>query len=70
MYLRQFKYHYKDPILTHLEDNQTEFSGYWYINSTGKYDFMFQNRSGENILYCDYTKEVEKHLTEINYLGI
>lgn len=67
MYLRQFKNHYKDPILTHLDG---EFSGYWYINSTGKYDFMFNNRSGESILYSDYTKEVEKHLSEINYLGI
>ena len=34
------------------------------------YEFHFSKGGRNKILTPDYTKEVEKHLTEINYLGI
>lgn len=35
-----------------------------------KYDFYLAEQGLNKILILDYSKEVEKHLSEINYLGI
>lgn len=35
-----------------------------------KYNFHYNNYGQKCIMEIQYNKEVEKHLTEINYLGI
>lgn len=67
MYLIQYPFHYKDLECRVFDQHRLH-----WINTKGKYEFQIENKKKytDTLLELSYTKEVEQHLTEINYLGI